>query len=95
MIATQLLLAEEALAMPKKSSDGEAAVCSPRKALLEIRKEPVGKALLKDFRDRVRHACRERRVGTLAKQKRRSRIHTRRAVQAVRATICGSVPWLS
>jgi len=71
MIATQLLLAEGALAMPKKSSDGEPPVCSPRKVLLEIRHELVGKTARKDFRDRLRHACRERRVRTVAKEKRR------------------------
>lgn len=70
MIATQLLLAQGALAMPGKAEDGQPVVCSPRKVLLEIRRELHLAAPRNNFRPRLRHASRERRVRTTAKQKR-------------------------
>jgi len=70
MIATQLLLAQGALTMPANAKDGQPVMCSPRKVLVEIRRELYRTAPRNDFRTRLRRACRERRVRTTAKQKR-------------------------
>src|SRR5437762_13638645 len=43
LLATQLLLAQGALAMPKAGAAGEAVACSPRKVLRAIRAERRGK----------------------------------------------------
>jgi len=70
MIAAQLLLAQGALAMPEKNAKGEAVPCSPRRVLLEIRREMRRAAPRNNFRDRLRRARRERRVRTTGKEKR-------------------------
>ena len=73
MIATQLLLAQGALAMPEANGKDEAAVCSPRQVLLEIRRELHGGASGQrrpDFGQRLRDCRRERRVRKTAKEKR-------------------------
>jgi hypothetical protein len=73
MIATQLLLAQGALAMPEAAAGEETSVCSPRQVLLEIRRAmqgglPAGKR--RRFSERLRHCRRERRVRKSPKQKR-------------------------
>jgi hypothetical protein len=72
MIATQLLLAQGALAMPEATND-EAVACSPRKVLLEIRRElrhgfPL--RTKKCFWERLCQSCREHRRRTTPKEKR-------------------------
>ena len=65
MIATQLLLAQGARALPKATSEEEPRVmCSPRKVLLEIRRELNRRLRLKrrgTFSDRLKECCREKR----------------------------------
>ncbi len=64
MIATQLLLAQGARALPKAEGEGEPRVmCSPRKVLLDIRRELSGRlgSGKGKFSDRLRPCCRERR----------------------------------
>ena len=72
MLATQLLLVQGALAMPKPSVAGELpAMCSPRKVLLEVRREITGRVLSRiPFGNRLVGAARERRQRTTPKQKR-------------------------
>lgn len=66
MIATQLLLAQGAQAQPlPKASQGEPRVmCSPRKVLLEVRREIAGRRGLRrrgPFCERLTTCCRDRR----------------------------------
>lgn len=70
MIATQLLLAQGALAVPERSRQEEPVLCSPRQVLLEIRREMRRAAPRSNFRERLRCARRERRVRTTGKEKR-------------------------
>jgi hypothetical protein len=64
MIATQLLLAQGAQALPKAHADEPRVLCSPRKALLEVRRELAGHRGVKRrgrFSERLKECCRERR----------------------------------
>ena len=65
MIATQLLLAQGARALPKAKAEGDHRVmCSPRKVLLEIRRElngRLGPLRRGRFSDRLKECCREKR----------------------------------
>lgn len=65
MIATQLLLAQGARALPKAKAEEEPRVmCSPRKVLLEIRRELSGRLGLRHrgrYSDRLKKCCREKR----------------------------------
>ena len=70
MIATQLLLCQGALAMPPALSDATPVMCSPRKVLLEIRREFTTSRPRKDFVARLAKAQRERRPRKTAKEKR-------------------------
>jgi hypothetical protein len=73
MIATQLLLAQGAVAMPEAAAGEEAAVCSPRKILLEIRRAMRGNqsdCVARRFSERLGRLYRERRSRRSAKQKR-------------------------
>jgi hypothetical protein len=73
MIATQLLLAQGALAMPETRGKDESTVCSPRQVLLEIRRELLSGASpqhRQDFEKRLRKCCRERRARKTDKEKR-------------------------
>jgi hypothetical protein len=70
MIATQLLLCQGALAMPIPRKDRLPVMCSPRRVLLEARRDISGSEGLKPFSERIAHAQRERRVRTSPKQKR-------------------------
>jgi len=77
MIATQLLLCQGAAALPSQnfqeitnSDECAPVMCSPRKVLLEIRREIREKDLLADFTLRLSTAVRERRRRTTAKEKR-------------------------
>jgi hypothetical protein len=73
MIATQLLLAQGALAMPEPRRADEPIICSPRAVLLEIRREMrqgsprLGK---RSFQERLSQLRRERRSRTTPKEKR-------------------------
>jgi len=73
MIATQLLLAQGALAIPETQDTDQAIVCSPRQVLLEIRQE-ISDSLpprrRRAFGKRLRECRRERRVRKTAKEKR-------------------------
>ena len=62
MIATQLLLCQGALAMPVASSrESTPVMCSPRKVLLEIRRDITGhRPKGKSFGERLAKAQRER-----------------------------------
>jgi len=73
MIATQLLLCQGALAMPAPSSrESIPVMCSPRKVLLEIRRDITGqKPKGKSFGERLAKAQRERRNRKTAKEKRK------------------------
>ena len=73
MIATQLLLCQGALAMPAPSSRERILVmCSPRKVLLEIRRDITGqKPNRKSFGERLTKAQRERRNRKAAKENRK------------------------
>ena len=73
MIATQLLLAQGALAMPEAKGKEEAIVCSPRQVLREIRRELLGTGSPRrrlPFSERLRDCRRERRARKTAKEKR-------------------------
>jgi len=70
MMATQLLLAQGAVAMPKASADEAAAVCSPRRVLLTIRYAMQGGMSARKFAERLSHATREQRNRETRKQKR-------------------------
>lgn len=76
MIATQLLLSQGALAMPVPSSrESLPVMCSPRKVLLEIRRDLTGQEAKdknkgKGFGERLAKAQRERRNRKTAKEKR-------------------------
>jgi len=71
MIATQLLLAQGARALPKAKTEEEPRVmCSPRKVLLEIRRELSGRLGPRRrgrFSQRLKECCRERRERSSAK----------------------------
>jgi hypothetical protein len=71
MIATQLLLAQGARALPKAKAEGDPRVmCSPRKVLLEIRRElngRLGPRRRGRFSDRLKECCREKRQRTSPK----------------------------
>jgi hypothetical protein len=70
MLATQLLLAQAALSQ-QPAMPGKAVVpCSPRRALLEVRREINGSAPRGSFAERLADARRERRARTTPKQKR-------------------------
>ena len=73
MIATQLLLCQGALAMPASFSGKSIPVmCSPRKVLLEIRRDITGqKPKGKSFGERLVRVQRERRNRKTAKEKRK------------------------
>jgi len=73
MIATQLLLCQGALAMPAPSAgEGVPVMCSPRKVLLEIRREIAGRIPKgQSFGKRLAKAQRERRNRQTAKEKRK------------------------
>lgn len=70
MIATQLLLCQGALAMPAAGADETPVTCSPRKVLLEIRREIRRPSPKPDFHVRLASASRERRLRTSPKEKR-------------------------
>lgn len=70
MIATQLLLCQGALAMPTAREDEVPVVCSPRKVLLEIRREMRRPSPKNDFRIRLKSARRDRRTRLSPKEKR-------------------------
>jgi len=71
MIATQLLLVQGARALPRAKAEEEPRVmCSPRKVLLEIRRELRGRLAWRGrgrFSDRLKECCREKRTRTSAK----------------------------
>lgn len=70
MIAAQLLLALGAQAMPVAKQEEPRAMCSPRKVLLEFRRElhnPNWKRDRRNFAKRLRDCCRERRARATAK----------------------------
>lgn len=73
MIATQLLLCQGALAMPTAFfKDDLPVMCSPRKVLLEIRREINRQSRnAKSFGDRIAKAQRERRARQTEKEKRK------------------------
>jgi hypothetical protein len=71
MIATQLLLCQGALAMPPAAKNGLPAMCSPRRLLLETRRDiSARKEPKQPFGERIARAERERRERTTAKEKR-------------------------
>lgn len=71
MIATQLLLCQGALAMPAPSCKARLPVmCSPRKVLLEIRREIPARIPRRPFSERLATLQRERRDRTTPKEKR-------------------------
>jgi len=72
MIATQLLLCQGALAMPTASfKDDLPVMCSPRKVLLEIRRDINGRSPKgESFAARIAKAERERRTRQTPKEKR-------------------------
>ena len=70
MIATQLLFCQGALAMPTAREDEVPVACSPRKVLLEIRREIRGPSPKNDFRVRLTSARRARRARLSPKEKR-------------------------
>ncbi len=80
MIATQLLLCQGALALPApKSTDEVPLSCSPRRVLLEIRRDIRDLTFPHDFTPRLTKAHRDRRPRKTAKQKRewpRRKTHT-------------------
>ncbi len=71
MIATQLLLAQGARALPKaKAEEAPRVMCSPRKVLLEIRRELKGRLGSRRrgrFSDRLKECFRENRKRSSAK----------------------------
>jgi hypothetical protein len=71
MIATQLLLCQGALAMPAAKEETSPVLCSPRRVLLEIRKDLAClPRTLRPFGERIAQAIREQRVRTSPKEKR-------------------------
>jgi hypothetical protein len=71
MIATQLLLCQGAMAMPPALKNGLPVMCSPRRVLLEARRDiSARKEPTEPFAERITRAERERRVRTSAKEKR-------------------------
>lgn len=71
MIATQLLLCQGALAMPAPRQGSLPVLCSPRRVLLEARRDiSARKEPSEPFSERIARAQREQRVRTSAKQKR-------------------------
>ena len=70
MLATQLLLAQGALAIPRAGTAREAVACSPRKVLRAIRAELRGPRSGGHFGQRLRTAQREQRQRRSAKVKR-------------------------
>jgi hypothetical protein len=70
MLATQLLLARGALSLRPAKSGQAAEPCSPRRVLLEVRREIRGSASRRSFAARLADARRERRARTTPKQKR-------------------------
>ena len=72
LLATQLLLAQGALAMPRAGAARAAVACSPRKVLLAIREELQAKPCRRGrrFGQRLREARREQRARHSAKAKR-------------------------
>jgi hypothetical protein len=71
MIATQLLLCRGALAMPLPKANALPIMCSPRRVLLEARRDMAGQPGLREpFTERIARAERERRSRTTPKQKR-------------------------
>jgi hypothetical protein len=72
LLATQLLLAQGALAMPRAGAARGAVACSPRKVLLAIREELQAKRRRRGpcFGQRLREAQREQRARQSAKAKR-------------------------
>lgn len=69
MIATQLLLCQGALAMPKQREETPV-MCSPRQVLLEIRREIRSEQPRSDYGRRLAKAQRERRERNTPKEKR-------------------------
>lgn len=70
LLAVQLLLAQGTRAMPACKPSDEAPKCSPRRVLLEIRRElkgPLGPRTRTSFAERLRDARRECRTRTSAK----------------------------
>lgn len=71
MIATQLLLCRGALAMPVPTNGNLPVLCSPRRVLVEARRDIAGRSNSREpFAERITRAQRERRSRTTAKQKR-------------------------
>lgn len=71
MIATQLLLCRGAMAMPAPKKGSLPVMCSPRRVLLEARRDMVGRSNAREpFTERIARAQRERRSRTTPKQKR-------------------------
>jgi cation transport regulator ChaC len=71
MIATQLLLCQGAMAMPTVGKNGLPVMCSPRRVLLEARRDiSARKEPAEAFAERITRAERERRERTSAKEKR-------------------------
>lgn len=71
MIATQLLLCQGAVAMPAVGKNGLPVMCSPRRVLLEARRDITARMEpAEPFAERTTRAERERRVRTTAKEKR-------------------------
>jgi hypothetical protein len=72
MIATQLLLCQGALAMPVAKEETSPVLCSPRRVLLEIRKDLAClPRTLRPFGERIAQATREHRVRVAPKEKRK------------------------
>ena len=72
MLALQILLAQGAMAMPRRSGQPEAQA-SPRKVLLEVRREiltAIGNRRQQNFRQRLSTAQRDTRQRTTAKERR-------------------------
>jgi hypothetical protein len=70
MIATQLLLCHGALAMPTRKADEPPVMCSPRRVLLDIRRDIKKENPRNPFTQRLTKAHRERRTRTTPKEKR-------------------------
>ena len=72
MIATQLLFAQGAQAMPKYKREEPRVMCSPRKVLLEIRREmtPWPRRRCQSFSKRLKTCGREQRERTSPKTSR-------------------------
>lgn len=71
MIATQLLLCRGAMAMPVSKQGSLPVMCSPRRVLLEARRDIAGRPNCREpFAERITRAQRERRSRSTAKQKR-------------------------